>query len=67
MATKEEIASALQTQTKGLKDYIHESFEAQQQYIDERVSELTDQAKVKEEIVSLQKDMAQIKAALHLS
>ena len=67
LATKEDIALAIQSQTKELKGYIHESFDTQQQYIDERIGELTDSAKVKEDIVSLQRDMVQIKAALHLS
>lgn len=67
LATKGDLTSALETQTKELKDYIHESFETQQEYIDERVSELADQTKVKEDVAVLKQDMEQIKAALHLS
>jgi gas vesicle protein len=67
LATKDDLTSALETQTKEIKDYIHESFETQQEYIDERVSELADQTKVKEDVAVLKQDMAQIKAALHLS
>jgi protein associated with RNAse G/E len=67
LATKDDVTISLESQTKELKDYIHESFEMQQGYIDERVDELANQTKVKEDIAMLQKDMAQIKAALHLS
>lgn len=67
LATKDDLTAALETQTKELKDYIHESFETQQGYIDERVSELADQTKVKEDVAILKQDIAQIKAALHLS
>jgi protein associated with RNAse G/E len=67
LATKEDLNAALETQTKELKDYIHESFATQQQYIDERFNELMDQTKVKEDVALLKTELAQIKAALHLS
>jgi ribosomal protein L29 len=63
LASKED----LQSQTKELKDYIHESFEKQQEYIDERVTELMEQNKVKEDVAMLKRELAQIKTALHLS
>jgi hypothetical protein len=61
------ITSQIQDQTKELKTYIHESFEAQQDYVDERFHELLDSVKVKEEVAQLKQDISQIKAALHLS
>lgn len=61
------IAGQIQSQTKELKTYIHESFEVQQDYIDERFHELSDSVKVKEEVALLKQDISQIKAALHLS
>jgi hypothetical protein len=61
------IAGQIQDQTKELKTYIHESFETQQDYIDERFHELFDSVKVKEEVAQLKQDISQIKAALHLS
>lgn len=67
LATKEDLTAALETQTKELKDYIHESFETQQEYIDERFNELMDQTKVKEDVAQLKTELAQIKTALHLS
>lgn len=57
----------LQIQTKELKDYIHESFEKQQEYIDERATEIMEQNKVKEDVAMLKRELAQIKTALHLS
>lgn len=67
LTTKEDLAVALETQTKELKDYIHESFETQQKYIEEQFNELMDQTKVKEDVALLKTELAQIKAALHLS
>lgn len=61
------ITGQIQIQTKELKEYIHESFEVQQDYIDERFHELFDSMKVKEEVAQLKQDISQIKAALHLS
>ena len=61
------VRDQIQAQTEELKNYIHESFETQQDYIDERFSELFDGMKVKEEVAQLRKDIVQIKAALHLS
>ena len=63
MSTKTDLAS----QTQELKSYIHESFEAQQIYIDERVNELSESMKVKEEVAQLKQDVRQIKTALHLT
>jgi hypothetical protein len=60
------IKSQIQAQTDELKNYIHESFETQQVYIDERFAELFDGMKVKEEVAQLKEDIVQIKAALHL-
>jgi ribosomal protein L29 len=57
----------LQSQTKELTDYIHDSFEKQQEYIDERVTEIMEQNKVKEDVAMLKRELAQIKTALHLS
>jgi hypothetical protein len=57
----------IEAQTKELKVYIHEAFETQQEYIDERFHQLFNEMKVKEEVVRLQQDMLQVKAALHLS
>jgi gas vesicle protein len=67
MATKADLTDALQIQTQELKSYIHESFETQQNYIDERVHELYESMKVKEEVARLKQDVSQIKAALHLT
>lgn len=61
------ITNQIQNQTKELKAYIHESFETQQDYIDERFHELFDSVKVKEEVARLKQEVSQIKAALHLS
>ena len=63
LASKED----LQSQTKELKDYIHDSFEKQQEYIEERVTELMEQNKVKEDVAMLKRELAQIKTSLHLS
>ncbi len=67
LATKDDLTTALETQTKELQDYIHESFSTQQEYIDERFSELMDQTKVKEDVAQLKTELAKIKTALHLS
>ncbi len=61
------INAQIQAQTKDLKEYIHESFETQQEYIDERFHELFDDMKVKQEVAQLKQDIVQIKAALRLS
>ena len=61
------VRDQIQAQTEELKNYIHESFETQQDYIDERFSELFDGMKVKEEVAQLRNDIVQIKATLHLS
>lgn len=61
------ISGQIQAQTEELKNYIHESFETQQDYIDARFHELFDGMKVKEEVAQLRNDIVQIKAALHLS
>jgi hypothetical protein len=63
MATKTDLAA----QTLELKTYIHESFDTQQIYIDERFHELSDSMEVKEEVVKLKQDVTQIKTALHLT
>ncbi len=63
MATKTDLV----TQTQEMKTYIHESFETQQNYIDERIHELSESMQVKEEIVRLKQDVSQIKTALHLT
>jgi uncharacterized coiled-coil DUF342 family protein len=57
----------LAAQTQEMKTYIHESFETQQNYIDERVHELSEAMQVKEEVAQLKQDVSQIKAALHLT
>lgn len=67
LATKDDLTDAVETQTKELKDYIHQSFETQQEYIDERFNELMDQTMVKEDVAHLKTEIAQIKTALHLS
>lgn len=67
MVTKADLTGALEAQTTELKAYIHESFETQQNYIDERFHELSDSMEVKEEVAKLKQDITQIKTALHLS
>ncbi len=57
----------LAAQTQEMKTYIHESFETQQNYIDERVYELSESMKVKEEVAQLKQDITQIKTALQLT
>ncbi len=64
---QDNINDRIQAQTKELKDYIHESFGTQQEYIDERFHELFDGIKVKEEVALLKQDIIQIKEILHLS
>lgn len=66
-AIKDDFNTALEGQTKELKNYIHDSFEKQQEYIDERATEIIEQNKVKEDVAMLKRELAQIKTALHLS
>ncbi len=74
MATKDaletaisDVNAAISRQTSELKTYIHDSFEKQQEYIDERIEELSEQKQVKTDVSRLKEDVAQIKEALHLS
>jgi len=67
MVTKADLTSALEAQTQEMKTYIHESFEIQQNYIDERVYELSESMQVKEEVARLKQDVNEIKTALHLT
>ncbi|MCA1625878.1 MAG: hypothetical protein LC768_05230 [Acidobacteria bacterium] len=67
MVTKADLNSALETQTQEMKTYIHESFETQQNYIDERVQELSESTEIKNEVAQLKQDVSQIKTALHLT
>jgi hypothetical protein len=56
MSTKDDLAA----QTRELKQYTHQSFEIQQDYLDERFNELIVKYDVRERVVKLEKDVAQL-------
>jgi len=57
MATKAD----LKAQSQELKQYMHEGFEIQQGWMDERFNELIIKYDVRERVVKLEKDVAQLK------
>ena len=60
VATKEDLTKALNAQTAELKDYIHQSFETQQTYIDERIKELTDIEQMRGDIKVLRNEVERL-------
>lgn len=61
MATKLATKEDLKAQTIELKHYVHEAFETQQVWMDERFSELIVKYDVRERVGKLEKDVAQLK------
>lgn len=57
----------LAKQTEELKDYVHQSFEAQQMYMEERFKEIIDMLDVRNELRLLSLDVVKIKQILHLT
>jgi hypothetical protein len=60
LATKNDLTKALNAQTVELKDYIHQSFETQQVYIDERIKELTELEQMRSEIKVLRSEVERL-------
>jgi hypothetical protein len=63
MVTKDHLKQALNAQTTELQDYVHQSFEAQQDYMDERFKELIVNYDTRERVLLLEKDVAKLKLA----
>ncbi len=63
MVTKNDLKVALDAQTVELQDYVHQSFETQQDYMDERFGELIEKYDVRERVGILEKDVAILKAS----
>ena len=61
IVTKEDLKAALDAQTLELQDYVHQSFEVQQEYMDERFGELVEKYDVRERVSVLEKDVAVLK------
>ncbi len=55
----------LKAQTIELKEYTHQAFETQQEYLDERFNELIEKYDVRERVEKLEKDVAQLKHHAH--
>jgi len=61
MATRVATKNDLKAQTQELKDYVHQAFEAQQSWIDNRFDELIVKYDVRDRVLVLEKDVAELK------
>ena len=64
LVTKDVLTEKLDKQTKELQAYVHQAFETQQTYMEERFKEVTEMLDVRKEVESLKKDMEKLKGVL---
>jgi hypothetical protein len=59
--TKQDLKQQLESQTSELKQYVTESFQTQQVWMDSRFEELIEKYDVRERVHKLEKDVAKLK------
>ena len=64
--TSQELDTKLNQQTKEMKGYVHEAFEAQQDYIEARADEIIRMLDVRLAVQQLQLEMKKVKAAINI-